>query len=125
MEILANVDEWVPTDEMALAQFLSSPTGLRFIPALLKNAPALLSKGDVNEILIRSGEVRAFQTMIETIMTLAHPVKLSGDQVATVSYPSPEKDTVWDDGHKLDSKTFNPGEVDPFKELPPTPTPTT
>lgn len=100
MEILASENDWLPTDEIALSIFLETPTGRRFIPALAKNAPGLMAGGDINSILIRSGEVRAFQTIIEAILMLAHPVAPVPQPVS--SYPALENDAAWNDGQTLE-----------------------
>ena len=100
MEILANDSDWTPTDELALAAFLETPTGRRFIPALVSASPGLLEGGEINAILIRTGEVRAFQTVIEAILIMAHPpASLRGP---TNSYPALEDDKSWHDGQTLD-----------------------
>ncbi len=100
MEILANDGDWAHSDESALAAFLESPTGRRFIPALVRTSPGLYPGGEINAILIRSGEVRAFQNVIETILTLAHPPALLRE--LTSAYPDLENDREWNDGQKLD-----------------------
>ena len=103
MEILANEGDWTTTDEIALAAFLETPTGCRFIPALVKNAPGLLPGGDINAILIRSGEVRAFQTVIESIFILAHPPAPLPATSESSEYPRLENDAAWNDGQKLET----------------------
>jgi hypothetical protein len=100
MEILANEGDWTHTDESALASFLETPTGRRLIPALVSTSPGLMACGDVNAILIRSGEVRAFHTIVESILTLAHPPALS--QSPGNPYPVLEDDAAWNDGQHLD-----------------------
>ena len=108
MEILANVGDWTQTDEESLAAFLETPTGLRLIPTLVKNTPSLLAGGEINAILIRSGEVRAFQSAIETLWVLAHPPE-STTTPATTLYPALENDKAWNDGQTLDvPKPENP-----------------
>jgi len=101
MEIIANDRDWLPTDEIALAAFLETPTGRRLIPALLANAPGLLPGGEINAILIRSGEVRAHQTLIETLLLLAHPPVASSRDSQT-NYPALEDDAAWGDGQKIE-----------------------
>jgi hypothetical protein len=59
-----------------------------------------MAGGDINAILIRSGEVRAFQMVIETIFTLAHP-PTPMEQPAN-AYPALEDDKAWKDGQTLD-----------------------
>jgi hypothetical protein len=100
MEILANADEWTANDEEQLARFLDTPTGKRLIPALTKEVPVLLEGGDTNAILIRSGQVLAFQKMVETLIFLAHPPKGSAPPAVT-NYPALENDAAWNDGQTL------------------------
>src|ERR1035441_3144475 len=100
MEILASVDEWATTDAENLSAFLETPTGKRLIPSLLKEAPALLEGGETNDILIRSGQVLAFQKMVETLIFLAHPPRQI-HQTEPTNYPAPENDAAWDDGQKI------------------------
>jgi hypothetical protein len=100
MEILANEGDWTHTDEAALASFLETPTGRRLIPALVSTSPGLMACGDVNAILIRSGEVRAFQTILESILTLAHPPTPFLQPAS--SHPDLEDDAAWNDGQHLD-----------------------
>lgn len=100
MEIIANEGEWTHTDELALAAFLDSPAGRRFIPALVANSPGLLPGGEINAVLIRSGEVRAFQEVVKGIFLLAHPP--APMQAPTSAYPDLENDRAWNDGQNLD-----------------------
>ena len=100
MEIVANRLDWLSTDEEALAAFLETPTGQRFIPKLLEEAPGLLQKGEINEILIRSGKVLGYQEVAQTILALAHPAPKTGLEPAANSYPPPESDAGWE-GPKL------------------------
>jgi hypothetical protein len=101
MDIQAKEGEWTVVDEEQLAGFLNTPTGRRFIPALVAVSPGLLPGGDINAILIRSGEVRAFQSIIENILLLAHPSDPKSSALLATSYPPPEDDRFWNDGQKL------------------------
>lgn len=105
MEVLAKQSEWLATDEERLAAFLDSETGKRFLPRLLEQMPTLLGVGDTNAILIRSGEVRAYQQVVETIISLAHPP--APMKPAPNEYPRLEDDTAWNDGHKLETPEKN------------------
>jgi len=99
MEILAKESEWLHTDSDRLAEFLETGTGKRLIPTLVQSMPPLLAGGEINAILIRSGEVRAFQSMVESLLMLAHPAPKSGSPV--VDYPELEDDAAWADGQKI------------------------
>jgi len=95
MEIVANKLDWLATDEINLAAFLETPTGQRFIPKLLEEAPQLLQKGDRNEILIRSGLVLGYQQVAQTILALAHPSPKTTGLETTDTHPSLDDGTKW------------------------------
>src|SRR6266581_7029832 len=99
-EILAGPLDWASNDEENLARFLDTDTGKRLLPKLMEDAPLLLDKGHVNAILIRSGEVRGFQTVVRSILFLAHPSKTPEPTKAT-EYPSLTDDKAWNDGQAL------------------------
>lgn len=61
--------------------------------------PALLGRGDVNAILIRSGEYRGCQLLIHAILELAFPNEIK--EVPVSAYPNLEDDSQWP-GEKLD-----------------------
>ena len=103
MEIETGTPAWDDTVDRPLwLQFLQTETGKRLIPKVLETCPSLLSGGNVNEILIRSGEVRGFQQVIQAFLALSvselPPPML--DQVAS-SYPRLDDDEKWADGQKL------------------------
>lgn len=104
MEIPARVTDWLPTDEENLAKFLETETGKRLIPRLVSDMPLLLAGGDTNSILIRSGEVRAYQAFMETLVTLAHPAAVEAS-VNITEYPPLHDDRAWADGQKLEPTT--------------------
>jgi hypothetical protein len=103
MEVLAKETDWLPTDSENLAAFLETATGKRLIPALVQGMPSLLAGGDVNAILIRSGEVKAFQSVVESIVLLAHPPAPLAPP--NTEYPRLEDDKAWNDGQSLASET--------------------
>jgi hypothetical protein len=99
MEILANPNDWIANDAENLAAFLETETGKRLIPKLVENIPVLHEKGETNSILIRSGEVRAWTRLVETLLFLAHPAPPAAPQVS--EYPALEDDAAWKDGQKI------------------------
>jgi hypothetical protein len=102
LEVYARETDWIHTDEEALAAFLETPTGKRLLPKLTEVMPKLLGAGDTNAVLIRSGEVRAYQEVISTIISLAHPSEIpKGDSQTSKNYPNPEDDAAWNDGQNL------------------------
>lgn len=99
MEITNQPLEWDSEDVQAFSHFLGTRTGSRLLPKVAEMVPALLHKGDVNEILIRSGVVLGAQEMMRNILALAVP------EVAPVPenpiYPSLDDDKSWNDGKKI------------------------
>lgn len=97
--------DWSSEDTDNLRKFLTTRSGSRLLPKLAESAPILFSEGDVNKILIRTGELRGFQSALREIMTLANPppeVKPTpGD------YPDLLDDDAWQDGQKIE-KTSTP-----------------
>lgn len=90
---------WDSDDSANLRNFLGTQTGKRLVPKLLEPAPELLSGGDVNAILIRSGEVKAWTGVVAVLDFLAHPVTI--EQEAANAYPALDDDNAWDDGNKI------------------------
>lgn len=101
MEILASGSDWIFTDAERLQSFLESETGKRFIAQLASKAPLLLASGDVNSILIRSGEVRAFSSVVQMIIDLAHPEPPPQDNPVSKAHPDLEDDSAWNDGESV------------------------
>lgn len=101
-QVIAHELAWLSTDEEALDKFLKTDTGRRLLQKLGELAPQLLAKGDTNEILIRSGEARAFQLMLSRILELSHhnpdeqPTKPAADYIPLTD------DNQWQDGKVLD-----------------------
>jgi hypothetical protein len=100
MEIHASENEWIHTDSENWAAFLETGTGKRLIPEVVRAFPELLASGDVNAILIRSGEVRAYQRIVDLLLTLAHPPVVPSF-AAPNEYPRLEDDAAWNDGQKI------------------------
>lgn len=102
MEIVKQV-EWDSLDFFALKTFLATRAGLRLIPRICESIPALLGKGESNEILIRSGELRGFQLAIQTLLSLAEPPPKEAPPERT-AYPPLDADDQWNDGQSLTEK---------------------
>lgn len=104
MEVTNEPVEWdLQEDHEIFRQFLNSRTGKRLIPKILEEVPPLLAKGDVNEILIRSGEVRGWQAAVKALLSLAVPVAPDGDEpvLSRGDYADPADDSKWNDGQRL------------------------
>ena len=101
IEIVANPSDWLPTDQERWANFLETETGKRLLPHLAESAPQLLSEGDINKILIRSGEVRGYQNVLRDLILAAHPSAKIEPSTAT-EYPPLTDDKKWNDGQTLE-----------------------
>lgn len=101
MEILVSgPNDWTQFDAENLAKFLETDTGKRFLPKLTEQIPTLFDGGETNRILIRSGEVRAFNQVLEQVLLLAHPPAPVSPQVP--EYPALENDNAWNDGQRIE-----------------------
>lgn len=102
MEITHESLPWDYEDVAIWQSFLSSRTGQRLIPKLLESTPELLSSGEINSILIRTGEVRGVQDVARTLLSLANPPREVKSDPSASNYPSLTDDSKWDDGEKLE-----------------------
>jgi len=99
MEIVNEQMPWDSQDTAIFAGFLNTVTGKRIVGKVMESAPVLMSGGDINSILIRSGELRGFSDAIRSLLSLQAVV---APPVADVTnYPSPEDDSAWGDGNVL------------------------
>lgn len=100
-QLSTGTPEWdVIEDRDLWFQFLRTRTGQRLFAAALENQPPLLGKGDVNEILIRSGEVRGWSACITTLISLSIPETNLTEAAPVESYPELTDDAAWDDKKK-------------------------
>jgi hypothetical protein len=87
---------WESINAAALREFLESTTGQRALMHLSDQVPPLLDGGDVNRTLVRSGEVKGWNTALTALLNLTieqpAPVKISE------TYPSLDDDSSWEDG---------------------------
>lgn len=95
IEIAAKADEWNSDDVITFRNFLESTrTGRKILPKLLESTPPLLSKGHVNAILIRNGEVRGVQIIANAFLQLANPLPEVAKTID--NYPPLEDESKWD-----------------------------
>jgi hypothetical protein len=104
IEIVAKATDWLHTDQEHWAAFLETETGKRLLPTLAESAPQLLAEGDINKVLIRSGEVRGYQSVLKDLILLAHP-SAQVEPSTTTEYPPLTDDSKWNDGNKLTPET--------------------
>lgn len=109
IEIVAKSTDWLHTDQERWAAFLETETGKRLIPYLAESAPQLLAKGDINEVLIRSGEVRGYQAVMRDLILAAHPTA-QVEPTVRPGLPDLYDDSQWKDGQKLTPETPNPAQ---------------
>jgi hypothetical protein len=114
IEIVAKPSDWLTTDQERWAAFLDTETGRRLLPNLAESAPQLLAEGDINKILIRSGEVRGYQNVLQNLILMAHP-SAKVETVNATEYPPLTDDAKWNDGQTLVSP---PGETEEKTETP-------
>lgn len=91
--------EWTSEDVAQFRNFLKTQTGEKLIPFLQEQFPSLLGKGETNDILIRSGEVRGCQILMRELLGMAFPSEVK--QIQSEAYPPLEDDSQWTDGQKL------------------------
>lgn len=100
MEITHEGLDWSDDDVLNLRAFLKTRTGTRMLPKMLEMLPVLLGDGEINKILIRTGEVRGFQDAARQILALAYPPnELPKEQPK--NYPDLTDDSAWSDGMKI------------------------
>lgn len=101
MEITINEIQWTSDDVVALINFLNTQTGAKMASKLAEMTPPLLSEGDTNKILIRSGEVLGMQNTIRNILSLTRVTPVENNQSDASEYPSLTDDKQWQDGQSL------------------------
>jgi len=100
MDLTSDSLPWDSTDIALWRQFLDTRTGARLIPKLLESVPPLLGGGDVNAILIRSGDVRGFGAAARILLSLTSEAP-APTPAAPTTYAALEDDGAWNDGQKL------------------------
>ncbi len=100
MEITTESLPWDSENVALFRAFLLTPTGQRLVPKLAEGAPAL-AEGDINKVLIRSGEVRGYGEVIKTLLSLAVMLPEAPKSDGNEAYPALEDDAKWPDGEKI------------------------
>jgi len=98
MEITNDPSEFSSEDVAAWRAFLNTRTGQRLLPKLLEETPVLIAGGEINRILIRSGELLGYQAAVRALLTLANP---PAEQKSISNFPDLADDNAWNDGKKL------------------------
>lgn len=104
MEITQDTLEWDSEDVANWNAFLKTRTGQRLIPKVAEEIPELCASGDANAILIRSGEVRGFQAVFRSLLSLAAPRRKDTlTETTNDNYPSLTDDSKWADGARIET----------------------
>ena len=93
--ITPETPDWDSDDSANFRAFLKTRTGERLLPRLLEFVPRLLASGDINAILIRSGEVRGFSSAARELLTLAFPDTEQKITDIISNYPALEDEAAW------------------------------
>jgi len=90
--------EWDSTEAGILRTFLDSPTGQKILTLLHGRIPGLLDGGDVNKILIRSGQVAGAQMIFDSLVSLIveRPIELQSIQQTEENYPDLDHPNAWE-----------------------------
>lgn len=94
--------EWDDVEDRTIwRQFLETRTGRRLIPKVLESCPALSGGGDTNSILIRNGEVRGVQLIVQSLLALSQAETPALTTDTPSAYPRLDDDSKWADGKKV------------------------
>lgn len=86
--------DWFSEDAVALRDFLTSPTGRKFIAHLIERRPSFGMITNEVTRLVESGRLEGFEICVKSIWELSAPVK---PETKSESYPSLDApDDVWD-----------------------------
>lgn len=108
MEVTQNPLDWTSDDVLNWQKFLTSQTGSRLIPRVLEFIPDLLAKGDINEILIRSGEVRGWRSCIHQLIFLTSVVEAKTFPNTPPNFPPLDEDLAWSGLSGMAGEPINP-----------------
>lgn len=88
--------DWDSEDQAHWREFLMTRAGQRLLPKVLESAPTLLAKGETNELMIRSGELRGWSECVRTFLSLTAPAP--APTAEPTNYPDLNNDAAWSDG---------------------------
>lgn len=86
--------DWNSDDASNLKNFLASKTGERLLVHLGESVPELLSSGEINAILIRSGEVKGGSTLLAQLVSLTVETPESLTPVKS-AFPDLDDESAW------------------------------
>lgn len=88
--------EWNSDDAKNLRNFLGTQTGERLMVHLGQSVPELLGGGDVNAILIRSGEVKGGSALLVHFVSLTSQIPDSVITPKKDNHPDLDDDSAFD-----------------------------
>lgn len=88
--------DWNSDDAANLRNFLGTQTGERLMVHLGECVPELLGGGDVNSILIRSGEVKGGSSILVNLVSLTHKIPSTVVPVVKDNHPDLDDDDAFD-----------------------------
>lgn len=88
--------EWTSDDAIALRNFLESVSGQRALIHLAEGCPELLGCGDINSILIRSGEVKGWSAVLKLFLSLTVEVPQTLPERKSDTHPDLDDDSKFD-----------------------------
>lgn len=91
--------DWDSEDMVQWSTFLRSRAGQRLFTRAAESAPALMAKGETNEILIRNGMAIGFGLAMQAILALAFPPPKV--EAPPSEYPPLTDDAAWADGQTI------------------------
>lgn len=87
--------ELTPFERDAAKAFVESPTGRRFLSALLALRPAPLLKGTSEEICCATGNFHGYELAITTLLELSRSIPNADSEQKPEQYPEIEDDKLW------------------------------
>lgn len=90
----AKTTEWTSDDAIALRTFLETVTGQRALVHVGEGCPELLGGGDINSILIRSGEVKGWSASLVSLISLTVETPQTSPPEKS-SYPDLDDESAW------------------------------
>lgn len=93
----AKTADWSSEDAQNLRGFLESVSGQRFLIHLAESCPELLGGGEINSILIRSGEVKGHSAVVNLVVSLTVEVPDTLPERKSERYPDIDDESKWPD----------------------------
>jgi len=79
----------------AAAEFFGSEAGRTLLEALSALRPDILGKGPIDQVALRSAEVKGYEDVFRNLRSILFPAKFSETPAAAENYPSLDDDSKW------------------------------